>query len=139
MSLSKARVTLVCVAASVGLAACGTTAKPLAGTPGVAHLPGTRGKIDDPRTDVHNHVACLRANHLQVILRGQTDIQVGAGPGGPFVHFTPTAGMAQGDQISGQLRFAGAEVIGSALVWPNQGSDAELKTIETCLAVGVSG
>jgi hypothetical protein len=30
-------------------------------------------------------------------------------------------------------------VIGSALLYPNQASDAELNQIETCLAQGVSG
>jgi hypothetical protein len=51
--------------------------------------------------------------------------------------FTPTPGSAQADQIRAAAQ--GAEVIGSALLYPNQGSDQELAQIETCLTRGVSG
>jgi hypothetical protein len=129
----------VCAASALALAACGTTAKPLAGSPGVTKAPGIHGKVDDPRTNVHNHVACLKADHLAVRLVGQTDMQVGTAPSGPYVHFTPTPGAAQYDQISGTPKFQGAEVIGSALLWPNASSAKELQAVESCLAQGVSG
>jgi hypothetical protein len=135
--MSFARLTLVGVAAAIALAACGAATKPTAGTPGVATAAGTRGRVDDPRTHLPNHVACLRQHNLHVALIGLTDLQIGAPPGGPFVHFTATAGEAQGTQISGQAQ--GAEVIGSALLYPNQGSDGELSVIEACLAQGVNG
>ena len=49
-----------------------------------------------------------------------TKLQVGAAPAGPTVVFTPTAGAAQAQQIDGNAQ--GAEVIGPALMYPNQGS-----------------
>ncbi len=128
-----------CALAAIALAACGSTTKPLAGSPGVATAPGIHGKVDDPRTNVNDHVACLKANHLMVTLVGQTDMRIGPAPAGPYVHFTPTAGAAQEDQISGVAKFEGAEVIGSALLWPNGGSASVLQAIESCLAQGVAG
>lgn len=117
-------------AMALALGACGSSIKPAT---------GSRGRVDDPRTTQNNHVACLRAAHLQVQEVGQTKLQIGAPPAGPTVVFTPTAGAAQYDQMSGQARYQGAEVIGSALLYPNQGSESELNLVETCLAKGVSG
>ena len=51
--------------------------------------------------------------------------------------FAATPGAAQAYQIDGSAQ--AAEVIGSALVYPNQGSDGELTAIEDCLAQGVQG
>jgi hypothetical protein len=129
MSLPKLTVASVLVA--VALAACGSTAV----HSGVAG--SSRGKVDDPRTTKVDYVGCLRNDHLPVQDIGQTGLQIGALPAGPRVVFTPTDGAAQAAQIEGQAQ--GAEVIGSALLYPNQGSDAELNQIETCLAQGVSG
>jgi hypothetical protein len=126
--------------AAVALAACGTTKKPLAGTPGIAHAAGFRGKVDNPRTSVHNHLACIKQAGLpvgNVTISGDPGLQIGAPPAGPTVQFLATPGLAQGAQISGSTQ--GAEVIGSALLFPNGGSDAELSKIESCLAVGVTG
>ena len=64
-------------------------------------------------------------------------IQVGSPPSGPTIVFEPTPGAAQEMQIDGQVQ--GAEVIGSALVYPNHASDAVLSTVENCIAVGVTG
>jgi hypothetical protein len=139
MSLTKAKLALACGLSAIGVAACGTTTKPLAGSPGVATAPGTHAKIDDPRTNVNNHVACIRSAHIPVVEVGQTDLQIGSPPAGPYVHFAPTPGMAQGDQISGRAKYQGAEVIGSALLWPNHGSSHVLGQVESCLAQGVSG
>ncbi len=113
--------------------------KPLAGSPGVATAPGIHGKIDDPRTNVNDHLSCLQQHHLMVTLIGQTDMRIGTAPSGPYVHFAPTPGAAQDDQISGIPKFQGAEVIGSALLWPNAGSANLLQEVESCLAQGVAG
>ncbi len=64
-------------------------------------------------------------------------MQVEAKPYGPTVYFEPTPGAAQEMQINGQVQ--GAEVIGSALLYPNQASDQLLTTVEGCVAQGVSG
>jgi hypothetical protein len=90
--------------------------------------------VDDPRT---KHLNCLIQHHLSVVKVGQTGLQVGAAPNGPTVTFAPTPGAAQEAQISGQVQ--AAEVIGSALVYPNRASDQELQVVESCLAQGVSG
>ena len=58
-------------------------------------------------------------------------------PTGPTVSLQPTPGDAQGVQIDGQAQ--GAEVIGSALLYPNQASDELLTKVETCVAKGVQG
>ena len=51
--------------------------------------------------------------------------------------FQPTPGAAQGEQIDGQAQ--GAEVIGTALLYPNQAPDELLSKVETCVAKGVPG
>jgi hypothetical protein len=111
------------------LSACGSTSV----HPGNAG----RGKVDDPRTAKSDHVACMRSDRLPVQEVGLTSLQIGTPPAGPRVFFEPTAGAAQAAQIEAQAQ--GAEVIGSALLYPDQGSDAELNQIETCLGQGVSG
>jgi hypothetical protein len=90
--------------------------------------------VDDARVREANHIACLRSGHLAVSMVGATDLLVG---GSVRVHFAPTPGIAQGDQI--EDREQGAEVIGSALLYPGSASDAELHVIEQCLAAGVRG
>lgn len=70
-------------------------------------------------------------------MEGTTAIQVGQLPAGPTIRFAPTQGAATADQIENTEQ--GAEVIGSALLYPNQASNSELNTIEDCLAHGVSG
>jgi hypothetical protein len=117
------------IAAVIGLSACG----------GSLHIKpaGGRGQIDDPRTGKNDHVACIRAQHLPVQEVGLTRLQIGAAPAGPRVVFEPTPGAAQAAQIAGRAQ--GAEVIGSALLYPEQAPDSELAKIEVCLAKGVTG
>ena len=64
-------------------------------------------------------------------------IQVGSLPTGPTIIFYATPGIAQGLQITGQEQ--GAEVIGSALLYPNGASSKELTTVENCVAADVTG
>jgi hypothetical protein len=97
----------------------------------------SRGKIDSPLTSMHDHLACIRDAHVAVHVVSPTRLQIDAAPNGPVVVFTPTAGAAQATQIDGAVQ--GAEVIGTALVYPNQGSASELTGIEDCLAQGVQG
>jgi hypothetical protein len=122
--------------ALVALAGCGAVRVQPTTPAGSATL-ASRGKVDSPLTDVHNHLGCLQADHLTVHVLGPTKLQVGAAPAGPMIVFTPTAGAAQAQQIDGSAQ--GAEVIGAALLYPNQGSDSELTGIEDCLLQGVQG
>jgi hypothetical protein len=122
--------------AALALSACGSiTVKPTS----ASGIPASRGRIDDPRTTKNNHVACLRKAGLSVANIGAGNLQVGAPGSGPMVLFTPTPGAAQADQIQGYRWAQGAEVIGSALVYPNQASDSELGKVEACVGTGVSG
>lgn len=111
------------------VAACGSTIHPARG----------RGVVDSPITAKNNHLACLQQKHLPVIRTSPISLQIGPLPAGPTVVFEPTPGAAQALQIDGVPAAAGAEVIGQALLYPHQGSDGELKQIETCLSKGVSG
>jgi hypothetical protein len=132
------------LAAAIGLSAlsltaCGISSKPEAGTP-KAIATGHKG-LDDPRI---KHTACLRQQHIPFQLQQRTvggkalpSFQVGTLPTGPTVSFEPTPGDAQGVQIQGEAQ--GAEIIGSALVFPNQAPDTLLTAVEDCVAKGVSG
>ena len=137
--MSLAKVAVVCGLMALLLGACGIQSKPLAGSAQLTKSHGFFGVVDDPRK---THVTCLRAAGLPVteyLTSGQhlPAIQVGTAPSGPTIIFEPTAGAAQALQIGGQDE--GAEVIGAALLFPNQASNKELSIVEGCTAIGVSG
>lgn len=104
---------------------------------GISHPAGGRGVIDDQRTGQGAHLQCLRTARLPAVTIGQTEIQVGQAPSGPLIDYQATPGAAQAVQLTGHS--PGAEVIGAALLYPNQGSDHELSIIEKCLSNGVKG
>jgi hypothetical protein len=118
--------------AALSLAACGSTAKPVAGTP--AADAKARKQVDDPRA---KHVACLRGAKIPVVEVGQTELDVGTPPTQAKIVYTASPGSAQQAQIGGGA--PGAEVIGSALLYPQRDSDAQLQQIEGCLTIGVKG
>jgi hypothetical protein len=122
------------VVVAVALAGCGAVQVQPTTPAGSATL-ASRGKVDSPITDMQDRLGCLEADHLTVHVLGPTKLQVGAAPAGPTIVFTPTIGTAQAEQIDGNTQ--GAEVIGTALLYPNQGSASELTSIEDCLAQGV--
>jgi hypothetical protein len=134
-----ARVMSMCALGALALAACGTAAKPLAGSPAALaeRGPGVHARVDDPRA---GHYRCLLAHHLRATEPAGTqfpEIQVGRPGVGPLIEFLATPGAAQYAQISGQEQ--GAEVIGSALLYPNRASDSLLNVVESCTALGVKG
>lgn len=130
--MSAAKLALVACLGAIALSACGATTKPEAGTVKAASV--TSKGIDDPRT---THVACLQSEHIPVTEFARTWLQIGTKPSGPTVHFEPTPGAAQELQIDGQVQ--SAEVIGAALLYPNQASDSLLQKVEDCMAKGVTG
>ena len=130
--MSSAKLALACGLAAVSLSACGIAAKPEVGTL-KAQTKNQKG-VDDPRKI---HVSCLRDQGIPVSEFSHTWMQVATVPSGPTVQFTPTPGAAQEDQISGRIQ--SAEVIGSALLYPNQASDGLLQKVESCVAKGVTG
>ncbi len=125
---------LLCGLSVLLLAGCASLNKPPVTKRTASGALVSRGRIDDPRK---KHYLCLEQHHLPVNEPGPTEIQVGRPGVGPLIKFLATPGVAQGVQMSGQVQ--SAEIIGSALVYPNDGSDAELQVVEACTALGVQG
>jgi len=137
--MPSAKLAAAIVVSALSLSACGISSKPEAGTP-KAIANGHKG-LDDPRI---KHTACLEQAHIpfhneQLTVAGKVlpSFQVGTAPAGPTVSFEPTPGDAQGVQIQGEAQ--GAEIIGSAVVYPNQAPDGLMSVVERCVAKGVSG
>ena len=131
-----ARFAAAAVAVALALSACGSTTKPVAGTPQAAAQ--ARKGLNDPRT---THIACLRSDHVTDIHEETVDglpaFQVGTKPSGPTVVFYATPGIAQGKQIQGFNQ--GAEAIGAADVYPNEAPAKLAGEVESCVSLGVSG
>jgi hypothetical protein len=131
-----ARAFMALLGCAIALAGCGAVrVQPT--TPSGSTTLASRGDVDSPLTDIDNHVGCIRGAHLPVQVVSPIEVRVGSPPAGPTIVFTNSPGAAQADQIEGKTQ--AAEVIGTALVYPNQGSDAELASIAACLQQGVSG
>lgn len=110
------------------LCGCSSVVKPSQG----------RGRVEDPRTSAYsNYYQCILNHRLPAEKVGQVEIQIGALPSGATIEFLPTPSAAQAAQIEGQPQYQGAEVIGTALVYPHQATNPELTQIESCLASGV--
>jgi hypothetical protein len=125
----------ICGLIALSISACANLSKPPAGA-GVSAQGklASRGTIDDPRV---KHYKCLKAHHIPATEPSPTEIQVGRPGVGPLIKFLVTAGAAQYTQIDDEAQ--GAEIIGSAQLYPNQASDAELTIVENCTALGVTG
>lgn len=130
--MSSAKFALAAGLAAVSLAACGSSAKPQAGS--LKAIATNHKGVDDPRK---KHIQCLQQDHVPVTRVGSTGLKIGTRPDGATVQFEPTPGIAQGLAIDGQAQ--AAEVIGSALVYPHQASDQLLALVEACVAKGVTG
>jgi hypothetical protein len=131
-----ARGVLVLLGCAVALAGCGAVRVQPTTASGSTQL-ASRGQVDSPLRDMHNHLACIRSAHVPVQVVSPTRLQIGTAPTGPTVVFTATPGAAQNYQIEGKSQ--GAEVIGTALLYPNQGPEPEVAAIEACLDQGVQG
>jgi len=138
--MSAAKLVPSSLVVALAVAACGGSIdNPVAASVNVSK---GRGKVDNPRINQPNRVTCLRRDHLAVVsttIYGRPALQIGSPPAGPTVLFEATPGIAQGDQMQGNRAFQGAEVIGSALVYPNAASDEELTKVETCIEKDVAG
>jgi hypothetical protein len=137
--MSLAKVAVVCALTAVLVSACGIQQKPLAGTPKIKKARDFYGVVDDPRA---KHTPCLRADKLKfqryyTARQRLPAIQVGSLPTGPTIIFEATPGAAQALQLEGKDE--GAEVIGSALLFPNQASGSVLTKVEKCTSIGVTG
>ena len=135
--MSSAKVAFAAVAVAMSLSACGVASKPEAGSAQAATKSHQQQSKSDPRT---KHVKCLAQHHVAYRLEmvGQhPSVQVRTRPTGPFIEFLATPGAAQYAQITGQAQ--GAEVIGSALVYPYQAPNKLLAVVEKCVALSVTG
>jgi hypothetical protein len=117
----------VAVLASAAMIVCGCSA--------VIKPPQGRGRVEDPRT-AYGRLQCLLAQHLPATDVGRSGIQIGPLPGGPTVQFQPSNGAAETRQVDGTAQ--GAEVIGSALLYPHRAPGSELTQIEDCVGQGMS-
>ena len=124
LRVATAAVCLTALAAS----ACGSAVK---------SATSSRGKIDNPATAKANRIQCLTDKHIPVRQVSLDELWLGPQPASPRVVFDATEGAAQGVQIHGQD--PGAEVIGAALLFPDQAPGKELSVIENCLSKGVKG
>jgi hypothetical protein len=124
LRVATAAVCLTALAAS----ACGSAVK---------SATSSRGKIDNPATAKANRIQCLTDKHIPVQQVSLNELWLGPQPASPRVVFDATEGAAQGVQIHGQ--YPGAEVIGAALLFPDQAPGKELSVIENCLSKGVKG
>jgi hypothetical protein len=136
--MSKTKLVLACGLMALLLGACGIQKKPEAGTPHVNKAHGSHAKWDDPRK---GREKCLREHHVHgryyTASEGRPAIQVGTVPTGPTIIFEPSPAFAEGLQIEGETQ--AAEIIGSALVYPNKAKSHLMKIVENCMAVGVPG
>ena len=123
--------------AAVAVAGCGGAVKVQPTAPTGSTKLASRGQVDNPATDIRNHLGCMRDAHIPVQVVSPTRLQVGPVPSGATIVFAATPGSSQAYQINGSSQ--GAEVIGSALVYPNQAPEPVLSVIEACLAQGVQG
>jgi hypothetical protein len=129
------RAVVALLGCAVALAGCGAVrVQPT--TPSGSTTLASRGKVDSP-LNVEGRLACIRSAHLPVHVVSPIELQIGAAPTGPTIVFMNSPGGAQSDQIEGKIQ--GAEVIGTAELYPNQGSDAELASLVACLQPGVQG
>jgi hypothetical protein len=137
--MSSAKLAAAGLVVALSLSACGVKAKPEAGSAQAAAV--SKQNFFSPLT---LHEKCLTQKHVKWHQTnrggpppGYPTIQVRTRPSGPTVEYTRTPGAAQNVQMQGQSQ--GAEVIGSALLYPNQASDALLKKVELCVAKDVAG
>jgi hypothetical protein len=136
--MSKTKLVLACGLMALLIGACGIQKKPIAGTAHVNKAPGSHTKWDDPRK---GREKCLRKHHIRgryyFAAGGDPAIQVGTAPTGPTIIFEPTPAFAEGLQIEGKTQ--AAEIIGAAVIYPNQAKSHLMKLVENCMAVGVPG
>lgn len=133
---SSARAWVVLLGCAAALAGCGSVRVQPTTPKGSATL-ASRGRVDSPLTNMDNHLGCIRKAGITVHVVNPIELQVDQAPTGPQIVFTNSPGAAQSDQIEGKSQ--GAMAIGTALLYPNQGSDAELSSISACLSQGVQG
>ncbi len=139
--MSFRKVAVICALMAVLISGCGIAAKPQAGSPHLLTSPSFYGVYDNQRAA---REACLTAHHIPFVsfetkdrVHGTPQLlqAIKVGPGGASIIFYPDAGIAEGQIIMG--KGLGAELIGSALLYPNNTTGLTLTEVENCTAIGV--
>jgi hypothetical protein len=145
MSYAKLAAACGLIAVALVVSACGIQAKSVAGsTLHPNRNPANHSYVNDPRKP---YLHCLREQtadghkfKVRKFVSGAKQlrsIQINSVPTGPTVVFEPTPGRAESDQMEGEVE--GAEVIGSALIYPHEATDKLMKKVESCLSINVNG
>ena len=146
MSFAKLAAACGLIAVALVVSACGIQAKSVAGsTVHPNRIPGNHSLVNDPRKP---YLKCLRSQKfdgkkltVKKFVYGATQqlrsIQINSVPAGPTIVFEPTPGIAEGDQMKGEEE--GAEVIGSALIYPHHATDKLMMKVESCVSINVKG
>jgi hypothetical protein len=139
MSFAKLAAACGLIAVALVVSACGIQPKPAAGTPHPSGYPGSHSFVNDSRKP---YLHCLRDAGFTVTkfdygTQKLRSIQIDSVPSGPTIVFEPTPGIAEGDQMKGEVE--SAEVIGSALIYPHQATDKLMRKVEACLTINVKG
>ncbi len=96
-------------------------------------LSGEDDSTADPNDKRAVALECITEDQgLEARLDGNDRIQVGDPATGPRIRFFLTGGEAEAEQFEG--RGEGAEQIGAALLYVNDGDDETLEVVENCLA-----
>ena len=135
--MSSAKIAVACAAIAMSLSACGVASKPEAGSVQAATKSAQQLKSSDTR---NKHVKCLAKDHIPYTLYthdSDPSIQMGPLPQGPTAVFLASPGAAQNEAITGRAQ--AAEVIGSALLYPNQAPNRLIAKVESCMKIGVTG
>ena len=110
-------------AAALALAACGGSDEPA--------RPGGKGQAPDPNDKRAVALDCIENQEQLQATAGRREVDPGRRPGGPRIEFLVSGGEAEGRQFQGNAQ--GAEQIGAALLFVNDGTDDQLEKIEKCL------
>jgi hypothetical protein len=107
-------------------------ALPLAALAGCGLGSDDAAPTDDESDKPAAAMTCFEEQDVDATREGDSEIVIGDGPGAPRITFFLTAGESEAAQFKGDGE--GAEQIGAALLYVNEGDDDTLEDVENCLA-----
>ena len=94
---------------------------------------GSDDAAPDDDSDIRATVmACFEEEGIEAREEGPDEAVIGDGPGAPRIKFFLTSGESEAAQFKGDAE--GAEQIGAALLYVNEGDDDLLEEVENCVA-----
>jgi hypothetical protein len=97
----------------------------------LASVPGCGGGESEPANPNDKVLNCIRDEDLDAQKVRNDVVQIDAEQTGPRIVFFRTVAEAEGKDFTGAA--PGAEQVGRALVYANEGSDDVLKKVEDCI------